>query len=106
MTRLEYVADALRRKLPAFNHRLHGSYAEFMARAALDALRDPRFAQGDQVTVNRALLAEAVTVPPYVLDAPDDKAWILVEAPDGWNGIGKISTGKIKALRYAAAMNE
>jgi len=106
MTRLELVTDTIRRRLQAFNARAHGSYAEFMARAALEALRDPRYAQGEQVTVNRALLQQILAVPPYVLDAPDDARWVLMEPPKEWSGGGHASTGEIKALRYAAQMNE
>lgn len=106
MTRHEYVADAIRRRLNMFNAKHDGNYSQYIAKAALEALRDPRYAHGEQVTVNRALLLQAMAVPPYVLDAPDDRLWVLMERPASWAGAGQVSTHQIKALRYAAAMNE
>jgi hypothetical protein len=105
MTLHERMTEAIRAKLQYFNTKAHGSFAAYMAKAALEALKDTRYAADEQVTVSRPLLVHALAAPTYVLSAPDEARWILMEAPRTPT-YGTVTTAEIKALRYAAAVNE
>jgi len=40
MTRLQYLSRELKIALEAFNARVHGSYSEYLAKAAIEAMNE------------------------------------------------------------------
>lgn len=40
MTKLEYVADEIRKSLALFNHRTDGNYSEYIAKVAIAAVKE------------------------------------------------------------------